>query len=152
MTELERWEKLDRTLERFEGYFQRIDQRFEQVDQRFEQVDQRFEQVDQRFEQVDQRFEQVDQRFAQVEGKMARLGQGLDQIHQTVLGLETEHGLKLEALFDGFSLLGDRFTRMEVRQDRFEEQLGQVAADVGLVKVELVGVRQDLSRHLAQHP
>ena len=57
----------------------------------------------------------LEQRFDSLEQRVGSLEQKTDSIHETVARVELEHGQKLDALFDGYSLLHD--ITGEVRSD-----------------------------------
>ena len=56
--------------QRFEALERRLDRHEERTEVRFERVEQRFERVEQRFERVEQRFERVEQGFEGLEGRI----------------------------------------------------------------------------------
>jgi chromosome segregation ATPase len=76
--------------------------------------------------------------------KLDKLVNTVDQIHQTVVAIETNHGQKLEALFDGLDStnqrLDDTNRRLDdnnQRLDGVENRLEKLVEDVGEIRQTL---------------
>jgi len=98
--------------EEHDGRFDAHDARFDAHDARFDAHDARFDAHDARFDAHDARFDAHDKRF--------------DELHFQLVGIEQEHGAKLEALFDGQLLLTERVDRLDGRMDRLDGRMDRL--------------------------
>lgn len=77
-----------------------------------------FQEVNERFEDVNKRFEAVNERIDNVE---TSLRAEIQEVKNTVVRIEVEHGQKLSALFDVYKQNSDKLDRIEAEVSKHEE-------------------------------
>ena len=67
-------------------------------------------------------------------GMDSNMDNTIQEIHQAVVRIENDHGMKLEALFDAVDSIDRRLIRVEARLDDTVDQMKGLNALVGLLQ------------------
>ena len=119
----------------FEGQKQLFDgqkQLFDGQKQLFEGQNQLFDGQNQLFDGQKQLFDgqnQLTARLDRIESTMATKEE-LEKVSQSVARIENDHGNKISALFDGYTLRGDQIERL---REHLDERLDSIQTDLSYV-------------------
>lgn len=84
-------------------------------------INEKFESIEERLENIEGRFDGFEERLESIEGHFDGFGERLISIENIVLKIENDHGQKLGALFDGYSLNSEKLDRIEKEVSKHEE-------------------------------
>lgn len=76
--------------------------------------------------------------------RMERIEKTLDAVHQAVMRMETEHGERLEALFDGLQAHDTRFDRLEARMEGIETRMDGLDTRMGRIESEVSEIKAEV--------
>jgi len=73
---------------------------------------------------------QITQELTEIKNTQRQQSQQLSAIQHSVARLENEHGDKINALFDGYSMRGDQIARL---QEHLDERLDAIQTDLSYI-------------------
>ncbi len=70
---------------------------------------------------IESRMDTIEGKIGTIEGKIDNMQSEIIELKKAVLRIETDHGNKLDALFDGYKQHSDRLDRIEAQVSKQEE-------------------------------
>lgn len=80
---------------------------------KLEEHDRHFKEIDKHFHEIDERFKKVDEHFKETDSKLDENIKLTRDINRSVAKIEVEHGSKLSALFDAFTVYSEKIDALQ---------------------------------------
>lgn len=77
--------------------------------------------IEGKIEGIEGKIEGIEGKIKGIEGKIEGIQGEISELKRVVLRIETDHGNKLDALFDGYKQHSDRLDRIEAQVSKQEE-------------------------------
>lgn len=91
------------------------------VESRMGNIEGKLGTVESRMDNFEGKLGTVESRMGTIEGKIDSMQGEITELKKAVLRIETDHGNKLDALFDGYRQHSDRLDRIEAQVSKQEE-------------------------------
>jgi len=108
-------EKMLSLLETLTTQFNGLNTKFDTLETKFDNLETKFDTLETKFDNLEAKFDNLDAKVTNLETRMENVETNLTEVKQTVTLIETEHGKKLDGLFDGYALNHEIIT--ETRAD-----------------------------------
>ncbi len=90
-------------------------------DKIYELLNRMYSDLSEKIGDLNGKVENIEGKLGSMEGRLGNIEAEVADLKKVVLRLETDHGNKLDALFDGYKQNSDRLDRIEAQVSRQEE-------------------------------